>query len=65
MNDKFDKVMSKVGLFLGGVVVTMVAVVAMGTISANKERQIMDKKIFKALEKSLDESEKVINQEEA
>lgn len=45
MNEKFDRVMSKVGLFLGGVVVTMVGMTVMGTMMINKEDRIKDVEI--------------------
>jgi signal transduction histidine kinase len=57
MNEKFDKVMSKVGLFLGGVVVTMIGMTVMGTIMNNKDHQIEDEKIFKTLERVVDSQE--------
>lgn len=64
MNDKFDRVMSKVGLFLGGVVVTIVGVTIMGTMMNNKDKQtleirnvITDEQINNALEQVRDSNE--------
>jgi hypothetical protein len=57
MNDKFDRVMSRIGLFLGGVVVTMVGLTVMSTIMAGKKHDIEGLIILKALQDSVGQSE--------